>query len=220
MKRLCIICEGITESEFVKSSITPHLQSFQVQAYPKLLKTKPGKKGGGNVSIDRIAKHIQHEYHNADFLTTLVDYYGFKSKGGLTKQQLEDEILVTVSHWVKRYEPGHVIPYIQMHEFEALLFSDVSEFRWVLDGWNETAEEKLKTIARSFASPEEINDNPESAPSKRILKIFKKGRYGKTEHGSIIAQEIGLLKIRKACPNFNAWIGRLERLSANIPLEP
>lgn len=148
----------------------------------------------------------QHEYHNADFLTTLVDYYGFKSKGEFTKQQLEDEILETASHWVKRYESGHVIPYIQMHEFEALLFSDVSEFRWVLDGWNETAEEKLKTIARSFASPEEINDNPESAPSKRILKIFKKGSYGKTEHGPIIAQEIGLLKIRKVCPNFDAWL--------------
>jgi len=69
---------------------------------------------------------------------------------------------------------------------------------------------KLERIKRSFANPEEINDNPETAPSKRILKIFS--GYQKVLHGPTIAKRIGIENIRTECPHFHEWLDWLENL--------
>lgn len=212
MKRLCIVCEGQTEAEFVNSCIAPHLFGFDVLATPSLIKTRPGKHGGGNVSIDRIVQHISNEYFNFDFLTTLVDFYGFRFVQGRTRQQLEHEIMVRLETRIHNFNATRVIPYVQMYEFEALLFSRVEEFQWVLDGWNDEVHEKLASVRSSFSTPEDINDSPATAPSKRIENIFAKKIYKKTEHGPIIAEEIGLDTIRSECPNFHEWVSRLESL--------
>src|SRR6202035_1494477 len=97
-----------------------------------------------------------------------------------------------------------------MHEFEGLLFTDIEQFQYVLDGWNDAVRTKLLAIRNGFATPEDINNSRETAPSKRILKIFPHGEYSKTEHGPIIAEAIGLGKIRQACPQFNNWLTKLE----------
>lgn len=212
MIRLCVICEGPTEAEFVRSCLEPHLRNFGVVAYPSLLKTRPGNKGGGRVTIERVARHLLHEYRNSDRITTLLDLYGFGDSRGRTKIQLESDILTEAGRHISTFDPRVIIPYVQQYEFEGLLFSDVEQFRWVLDGWNEKVREKLQAVRRMFATPEEINSNPESAPSKRILEIFNNGQYSKVEHGPIIASEIGLAHIRAQCPHFNQWLSRLEAL--------
>jgi hypothetical protein len=200
--------------DFVKTLMVPHLLSFNIHAYPTRLKTKSGEKGGGNVTIDRIAKHLQIEYHRADFLTTFVDFYCFRNKGDLTKEALEKAIVdAAAANRINKFDSRRIIPYVQMHEFEALIFSDVSKFSSVLlDEWNESIAKELKRVADSYTSPEDINDDPQTAPSKRLLKIFKKGRYNKTVHGPIIAEKIGLPTIRGACPKFNAWLTSLEQI--------
>lgn len=213
MIRLCVICEGPTEAEFIKSCLAPHLHIFDVQAYPSLLKTKPGKKGGGNVTVERVALHVSHEYRNSDRITSLLDYYGFGKADGRSKQQLEQAILEKCKELVNNLSPRLVTPYIQQYEFEALLFSDVAQFKWVLDGWSEHKLEALQKIAKSFATPEEINNSRETAPSKRILQVFDRGEYDKVVHGPIIAQEIGLARIREVCPQFHAWVSQLEALA-------
>jgi hypothetical protein len=38
--------------------------------------------------------------------------------------------------------------------------------------------------------------------------------YGKTLHGPLVMEDIGLPKIRAACPRFDAWVGALEALGA------
>ena len=93
MKRLCIICEGRTEGEFVRKLLVPHLQTFGIDAHPSLLQAGPKQQKGGNVSVSRLGQHIRNEYHNSDFTTTLVDYYGFKNIKGHSKAQLEQDIL-------------------------------------------------------------------------------------------------------------------------------
>jgi hypothetical protein len=59
-------------------------------------------------------------------------------------------------------------------------------------------------------TPEDINNSQETAPSKRLAKIFPYGRYGKVEHGALIAEAIGIETIRAKCPKFDAWITHLE----------
>ena len=96
-----------------------------------------------------------------------------------------------------------------MHEFEGLLFTDPQAFEWVEDGWDDYTKRALEAVAQEFTSPEEINDSPETAPSKRIERIFK-GAYSKTEHGPLIAESIGMDAIRAKCPAFSEWVGKLQ----------
>lgn len=212
MIRLCVICEGHTEAEFIRTCLEPHLRAFNVVAYPSLLKTRPGKQGGGWVTVERVVQHLRHEYHHSNYITTILDFYGFGNAEGRTRIQLEEAILSQAAQAIKDFNPQAVLPYVQMYEFEGLLFSKVDEFQWVLDGWNADTRQELMAVRAAFNTPEDINNNRLSAPSKRILQIFQKGEYSKTEHGPIIANEIGLAHIRQECAQFNDWLVRLEAL--------
>ncbi len=153
---------------------------------------------------------MSHEFHAFDRVTTLVDFYGFKNRDGRSRAETERAILDKTSALTTGFDPRFVLPYVQLHEFEALLFTDPTAFEWVQDGWSEDVHRALSDVALAFESPEDINDSPETAPSKRILKIFPDGAYSKTEHGPLIAESIGIDAIRAKCPAFNEWVGKLQ----------
>lgn len=210
MIRVCIVCEGATEVEFVKTCLTPHLLDHGVNAYPSVVQAPSGRHRGGRVTVERLARFISHEYHAADRLTTLVDFYGFQEADGRTQQELEQDILDNVARLTAGLDRRFVRPYVQMHEFEGLLFSDIEQFQYVLDGWDDDVRRTLTTIRSQFRTPEDINNSRETAPSKRILAAFPDGSYSKTEHGPVIAEAIGLAAIREQCPRFNEWVAMLE----------
>ncbi|WP_211193645.1 DUF4276 family protein [Pyxidicoccus fallax] len=103
------------------------------------------------------------------------------------------------------------MPYLQVHEFEALLFSDVATTGYVL-GATPSELQQLQKIRGAFETPEHINDSPETAPSKRLLQLFP--RYDKTFFGPAAVSRIGLEAVRRECPHFASWLTTLERLSA------
>ena len=110
-----------------------------------------------------------------------------------------------------RWRHDAFIPYVQMHEFEALLFAKPEVLGGALQGVSpDDAVRRLKRIADRFATPEEIDDSVATAPSKRILGIAP--GYQKDTDGLIAASRMGLRAIRAACPNFDAWMRRLEVL--------
>jgi hypothetical protein len=102
------------------------------------------------------------------------------------------------------------IPYVQMHEFEALLFSHPQDF--ALGIHQEALAPELQAICDAFGSPEEINDHPNTAPSKRIEGLLP--RYQKPTDGVLAAKRIGLKAMRQECALFDRWITQLEDLSA------
>ena len=213
MKRLCIICEGKTEGEFVERLLAPHLLIFGIYAYPSLLKTRAGQRGGGNVSILRLGRHIRNEYHNVCFITTLVDYYGFENANERPKAQLEQAILNEAQTLITRnFEPHYVRPYVQMYEFEELLFSDISKFDLLGDNWNNESQARLQRICDAFKTPEDINNSAQTAPSKLLDDIFPGYGSNKTLYGPLIAEDIGSDTIRRKCPLFDQWIDELEKL--------
>jgi hypothetical protein len=116
-----------------------------------------------------------------------VDFYGFQDRAERGREALEAAILEGVRQRTAGFDARFVLSYVQVHEFEGLLFSDIEQFQYVLDVWNEHSRAALLAVRQSFATPEAINDNPETAPSKRLLTIFEAGAYSKTEHGPLVA---------------------------------
>lgn len=211
MTRVCVVCEGPTEANFIQQCLAPYLAPEGVYVYGSIVRAPSGRHKGGRITVERLARHMSHEYHAFDRLTTLVDFYGFKDRDGRDRTETERAILEKTRSLTTGFDERCVLPYVQMHEFEGLLFTDPAAFEWVQDGWSEEVHHALSSVAFDFDDcPEQINDSPETAPSKRILKIFPIGSYSKTEHGPLIADSIGIDAIRAKCPAFSAWVGKLQ----------
>lgn len=196
--------EGQTEEEFVREVLSHHLRGKDVYATPVLLgRARSNIQGGGNVTINRLASELQYLRNSFDVVTSLVDFYGFKDKKEMSPMMLVHAIGNNIKNFDKRY----VLPYIQVYEFEGLLFSDINAFKRV---WNDAPLADLRQIRDTFTTPEEINDSRMTAPSKRITKLIP--GYRKKLHGPLLALEIGLDKIKNECPRFSAWLSRLESL--------
>lgn len=203
MVRLAVVVEGETEGDFVDQVLAPYLLECGVYANPTSL--------GGRISVERLAGRIAELFPNFDCVTSLVDFYGFRDKGTRTAEQLEQDIVQGVDGRLQpNWDRRKVIPYVQLHEFEGLLFSEVSAHGSV-PGADASDLQELQDIRSQFPSPEDINDNPNTAPSKRISNAL--GNYNKRVDGPQIAQAIGLPTIRRECPRFNCWLTRLESLA-------
>ena len=103
------------------------------------------------------------------------------------------------------------IPYVQMYEFEGLLFSDPAALASAI-GVSEMREQFLCKSEQIGNTPEHINDDSHTAPSKRIIDLFDGYALQKPLLARRAAEEIGLPTIRQQCPLFDAWLDRLERL--------
>ena len=210
MIRLIIVVEGRTEREFVSSVLAPHLSAYGVLATARVL-GKPGHQGG-NVAVDRIAADVRNIVSGAEALTTLVDFYGFRRRPTDDIDELEDRINAACRNAIDRpLREDRVFAYVQRHEFEALLFSDPAAFGRALT-LPAGAEHVLRSIRSSFETPEDINDSPATAPSKRNEDVYP--RYNKTIDGILVAAEVGLDKMRAECPRFRHWLSRLEALGS------
>ena len=85
MIRLAVVVEGETEEEFVKSLLATPLSGHGVHAYAICLR--------GNVSVERLVPEMVRLQWDFDFVTSLVDFYGFRGKlADETVEQLEARV--------------------------------------------------------------------------------------------------------------------------------
>lgn len=215
MTRVYVMVEGQTEEAFLQEVVVAPYASKGIYLTPIIVSTSPGYKGGltsyskVKPQIDRLCKQDANA-----FVTTLFDFYAlpgdFPGKGGLGAinaanglakvVHLETELKNAIGH-------ANFIPNIMLHEFEALLFTDIEAFaEWTDD---DDVLDPLRQ-ARHMLAPEDINDGPKTAPSKRILSVMPS--FQKTLHGPLIAATIGLDAIVAACPHFGMWLKKLEAL--------
>jgi hypothetical protein len=103
------------------------------------------------------------------------------------------------------------LPYIQLHEFEALLFVNPQMFE-IEYFEHPDAINAIQSIAEEFGNPELINQGSDTAPSKRIIRVFPDYEFNKPAVGSMIAHEIGIDELRKTCIHFNEWVTKLLQL--------
>ena len=222
--RLHITAEGQTEERFARRVLQPHLALKNIFVDARSVLTSKDKKAGhtyrgGLISYEKAKKDIMDwikQDNNPECrFSTMFDLYALPDDfpGVHDAARINDAYeRVTLLEQSLAQDINHqgFIPYIQLFEFEALLFSDLDKFSLeYLE--HEKAIEQLRQILQSFQNnPEMIDDGPNTAPSKRILKSIPE--YSKAGSGVIIAEMIGIDQMRSMCRHFNDWICKLERL--------
>jgi len=224
--RLLIHVEGETEETFVNEVLGPHLYS---RGYTRVSARLMGnarqrdRRGGirpwSSVKED-IVTHLREDPQC--LASCMVDYYalpqnderawpGRKAAGRLLFPQkaptIQEALLAEICNAMgTSFDSRRFLPYVMMHEFEALLFSDCERFAQGI-GRPDLAP-RFQQIRNAFETPEEIDDSPATAPSKRVLALVP--GYEKPLMGTLAVLEIGLEAIRAQCPHFRSWLGRLE----------
>jgi len=226
MTRLHIIAEGQTEELFVKEILAPHLatvgnKSVDVRCVEtsrrrernRLFKYKGGLFGYPKARND-ITDWIKQEKSRACFFTTMFDLYALPNDFpdwnlAAKENNPYERIKVLENALAKDIASRFFIPYIQLHEFEALILADPQK----LEGEYFERANAIKNLVDIVGkqNPELINGGGETAPSKRILKEIPE--YDKVTAGVSVLKKIGLPVLRKKCLHFNEWIKKMEGLT-------
>lgn len=217
MKFLYFLVEGQTEQRFVTDILQAYL-GHGCHCTPVIVETRREVSGrvykGGYVPYPRWREQIQRLLKNssAAAVTTIADYYkianDFPSKQtALSQPQPRLQVQVIEQAWAQDIGDPRFIPYLSLHELEALIFSDVSTLKQCLQGIQPNA--KVEQLASSLrVNPEDIDN--QTPPSHLIEQVCPK--YQKVLHTNQIIQVIGLDTIRAQCPHFHDWLARLEAL--------
>ena len=228
MTRMLIHVEGETEETFVNRILAPYLYGYsysqvgaRLMGNSRLRSRRGGIRSWAAVK-NGVVRHLKEDPNR--FVAVMVDYYGLPSTGSrawpgrksasshpvsVRGDMLEDRLLLDIqSEMGTTFNPKRFIPYVMMHEFEAMMFSDCKQFGKAIARTDLVTE--LQRIRDEFSNPEEIDDDPNTAPSKRIQELVP--NYQKPLNGVLITEAIGLDMIRAECPHFDSWINRLESL--------
>ena len=218
MTRVYVVVEGQTEEAFVDAVLAPALWPTDVYLTPIVI-GPPGQRGG-RVTFDRVVEHLARQLKQdaAAYCTTLLDYYG-RGRGwptvppGVPAQVAVGMMERAVLDRLRTDLPAstridvRLIPYMQVHEFEALLFSDPVSLAAALNRPDLVV--PLSAIRSGVATPEDVNDGTATAPSKRIEQLHPGYAKRKPLLGTLAAQAVGLSAMRRACPRFGRWVDHL-----------
>lgn len=227
MTRLLIHVEGQTEEGFVNEVLRSHLISkgyhsveARIVGNARLRQRRGGIRSWPSVRKD-VMNHLRED--QGCIATTMVDYYalpqtgpgawpGRKEAAGLntvSKKALAVQTALNqdlTSEMGGAFDAQRFVPFVVMHEFEGLLFSDCAGFSRAIG--RSDLETQFRRIRDFFTTPEDINDSPDTAPSKRVTGLVP--GYEKPLLGVLAVLEIGLSRIRKECPHFDDWLRELE----------
>lgn len=217
MKKILVLVEGQTEETFVNQVLSPDLVSKGIGLVPKILATKITKQGkqykGGVSTYARAKRDLLRLMRDSSavLVTTMLDYYALPDDfPGMATRPVSPDPYVRVKHvedaFASDVSDSRFLPYLSVHELEAILFADLDACSYVFNDNNVLA--TLKAVRQAFANPEHIDEGPSTAPSKRILAVFD--AYQKVVHGAQAGKAIGVQKIREQCPHFDEWLRRLE----------
>jgi len=226
--RLFVVVEGDTEQEVVKLCLAPHLNARQVWTTPIEVTTKRDRKTG-----QKLAKGGGHWMHwrkdictvlrsNAADLrvTSLFDLYGLPEDfPRLDDCATERDTVVRAERLEtamrEDIDDRRFIPYVQRHEFEALVLSGLEHLGEELV--DADAREGLDALRAELGEtpPEDVNDGVDTAPSKRLLA--RVSGYNKKTHGPRVVEKVGIEELKRRCPRFGAWVSSLEALGEATP---
>jgi hypothetical protein len=222
---LFIYVEGQEEELFVNRVLRAYLTPFGVNVQKPILAATSFRVGvdepeitvGGVTNYESIRDDILNHFAAnavgpADVLTTLIDLYALpitfpgheraiaqNLTGGRKAEHIERA-------WSADIGCPNFFPYIQVHEFEALILTRPS----VLNNFYPEYAlgiERLRDECASFQSPEDINEERITSPSHRILGRIP--TYRKID-GFRHLQDIGVPQLKAYCPRFKIWLDRCE----------
>ncbi|MCZ6860489.1 MAG: DUF4276 family protein [Alphaproteobacteria bacterium] len=223
MVRLHVLAEGQTEETFVNLVLRPHLAHQSVYVSVRCIcpkKIRRRQAAGGIVPYDSFKRDLDRwiaEDSNEDsWFTTMIDLYALPDSfpgHGPRVGQIDpfERVNAIEAAMADDQEYRRFVPYVQLHEFEALIFTDPQQLdQEFLEHEAQIAE--LVEISQMFQSPEHIDDDPATAPSKQIIKRIPEYVGRKASAGPSVAKQIGINKLRANCQHFGIWLDRLETL--------
>lgn len=226
MNEVVAIVEGPTEQTFIHNHLAAHLNGRGTTIWARL----PGRvvRRGGMRAWESVRGDILRTLRErrGRICTTMFDFYAMPDewpgriaaagmpldqKGNHVEQAILDDLALYAGEDFRR---ELFIPYVQVHEFETLLFADVAKMAETLAPIccisADLLNTQFKAILDGAGHAEAINDSYETCPSHRIKRLV--GAYRKPAYGPIIAGRIGLDVLRTACPHFGQWLERLEAI--------
>ena len=227
MIRLHVIAEGKTEQIFVERMLAPHLAKIHVFADARCVFTRQDnrtskKHSGGLSSYEKARRDIQQwlkeDTHAECRFTTMFDLYALPNDfpcyaEAIRKTDPYERVRLLEDRMAQNINDSRFIPYIQLHEFESLIFAAPQNLGVEYLAHDDQIKNLIAMVGDK--NPELINDGEKTAPSKRILKQIPE--YRKTTSGVSVVAKTGLPTLRAKCGHFNEWLTRLEQLSEAQP---
>jgi hypothetical protein len=219
--RINLVVEGDSEETLANDFLAPELAAHgRMLAARRVYTSRHGGRWyrGGMTSFERARRDIKRwlAQDRGAYVTTMFDLFRLPQDFPRWEEAkaaradplkrvtiLEEGLAETVGH-------PHFIPYIQAHEFEALLFSDVATTDLLLTTVDPSRLAEMQAIRSEFATPEHVNDGASTAPSKRLEALYPS--YDKATYGPLIAAQIGVDTLCRECRHFGEWISRLQTL--------
>lgn len=223
MTELVVVSEGQTEEAFIRRLVAPTLAERTVFVTPRMLRTSRQGRGGG-LTKDRVLHHLPRILKERDdvYVSTFFDLYGLPpdfpglSEVSVFSDSIQKAVGIEAAFGDAVVElagcrPEQFVPHIQPHEFEALLFADVSAFATARSAWHRCLPQ-LASIREQYPTPEHINDGRTTHPAARLERLLSRPNYNKRADGPDVASNIGLPRIRAECRHFAQWLTRMEAL--------
>ncbi len=227
MKYLNIIVEGSTEEIFVNDVLAKHFAPLNIFVSARKIKTGWDKinnkdaKGGLLKYIkfkNDVSRWIRSDRNKANtFYTSFIDLYAFP-KDNLSPYTPRIQSINDPYQRIEALELAigqnigndKFIPYVQLHEFESLVLVEPDRLLIMYPDSRNGINRLKRDIGNT--NPEKINESEHTAPSKRIMKFIPEYKGQKTQVGPLVAEDIGLARLREMCPHFNEWITKLETI--------
>lgn len=226
-KIIHVLCEGQTEQGFVDNVLKPYLQAHGVTSVKSILVTTNKKKNarGGMISFAQVQSDLniarltyQDNEYEKHFFTTMFDLYALPddfpdyevANGIMDRYQ---RVARLESAYYDEVKDTRFIPYIQLHEFEALVLCGVSYLIDLYPGCQKACD-KLQEDINYIGNTELVNDGPTTAPSKRVINAIEgnkkiKYSYNKPSSGRYVTERVGIEDLRARCSHFNSWVQKL-----------
>lgn len=228
MTRLYLYVEGQTEQAYAETVLRDHLAGFGVFVAGAILAATRRRhgvvhRGGGRhfLPMRNDLQRLLRQHRGPDVrFTTMFDLYALYSDFPGTEEankqrHIPYERVQTLERALaQEMNDLRLVPYIQLHEFEALLYCQLTAFEIHYAACRRQIEALEQDAGAELATPELIDHGPATAPSKRIVRRFPDYPNAKPDAPIAIATMIDLSLVRSKCPHFDAWLTRLEQFGS------
>jgi hypothetical protein len=223
--RLNITAEGQTEMEFAKNTLALYFEPFGVVVQTRCVMTSKNKHRtyrGGLLDYEKAKKDLltwmAEEKSGDAFFTTMFDLYALPDNFPKFEESLkinDPYLRVAFLEQALKADIGHYkfIPYIQLHEFEALLLSNPDLFLLEYPDAQLKVDGLKRIVEQHDNNPEKVNTGRHSAPSKRIIALIPEYEGNKTTVGATLAGLEGVEVQKKRCKHFAEWINIIEKIN-------
>jgi Domain of unknown function (DUF4276) len=213
LRRVIVVVEGQTEEAFVNSVLAPALAENALYASATRITTSRTAHKiykGGFVNFSHLERDVNQLLRQDQrcYVSTMVDFYRLPNSVpgyavAMNKASPYDKVSTLHQHLKTHFQSSpRFLPYVQLHEFEALLYANPAVAASVTGMAGLSA---MMNAAKmdSAGNPELVNQTPQGAPSKRILATYP--GYEKVLHGVQMARGVGLQSMLNQCAHFKSW---------------